>query len=510
MKLQTLLATLPAGWAEIRTPPRKDAEVYGVAEDSRHVYPEYIFVARAGRESDGHRYIQAAVEAGAVLVVSERTDVPLPPGVGHAVVRDGRAAFALLSAAFFGYPSRQLAVVGVTGTDGKTTTCTLLHSILQRAGMRTGLITTISALIGDEVFDTGFHTTTPGAFALQGYLAHMVQSGCKAAVIETTSHALDQGRVFYVHFDVAVITNVTHEHLDWHGTWENYLAAKARLFQMLGATVRKPGITKTAVLNAEDRSYRYLQRIPVEQCLTYSLDPDAGTTISATDLVIDRNGTEFTLWLPEGAQHVRLHLLGRHNVTNALAAAGAARALGVGADAIVAGLQAVERVRGRMEFVPTGTRFDVVVDFAHTPGGLEQTLRLARELVPRPGRVIAVFGSAGLRDVGKRALMGEIAGRLADLVVVTAEDPRTEDIQTIMAEIERGLLESNRRRDVDYWLMPDRAEAIAFAISMAETGDMVLTCGKAHEQSMCYGTAETPWDEYEAVRQGLAGRWQAH
>ena len=465
MKLQTLLATLPAGWAEMRTPPRKDAEVYGVAEDSRHVYPEYIFVARAGRESDGHRYSQAAVEAGAVLVVSERTDVPLPPGVGHAVVRDGRAAFALLSAAFFGYPSRQLAVVGVTGTDGKTTTSTLIHSILRLAtGGRAGLVSTV-------------------AFELQGYLAHMVQSGCKAAVIETTSHALDQGRVFYVHFDVAVITNVTHEHLDWHGTWENYLAAKARLFQMLGATVRKPGITKTAVLNAEDRSYRYLQRIPVEQCLTYSLDPDAGTTISATDLVIDRN---------------------------ALAAAGAARALGVGADAIVAGLQAVERVRGRMEFVPTGTRFDVVVDFAHTPGGLEQTLRLARELVPRPGRVIAVFGSAGLRDVGKRALMGEIAGRLADLVVVTAEDPRTEDIQTIMAEIERGLLESNRRRDVDYWLMPDRAEAIAFAISMAETGDMVLTCGKAHEQSMCYGTEETPWDEYEAVRQGLAGRWQAH
>jgi UDP-N-acetylmuramoyl-L-alanyl-D-glutamate--2,6-diaminopimelate ligase len=509
MKLQKILATLPPTWADVRTAPPPNAEVYGVAEDSRHVYAGYIFVARSGRDSDGHRYIAAAVEAGAVMIVSERGDVEVPAGVPHAVVKDGRAAFALLSAAFFDYPSRKLAVVGVTGTDGKTTTSILTHSILQRAGMRAGLITTISAQIGDSSFDTGFHTTTPGAFELQSYLAQMVEAGCKAAVVETTSHALDQGRVFYVHYDVAVVTNVTHEHLDWHGTWEGYLAAKARLFQFLGATLRKPGITKTAVLNADDRSYPFLRAMAADQQITYSLDPDAGTTLTATDVRVDRGGTQFTLYTPDGAAPVKLKLLGRYNVANALAAAAAGYSLGIGLEALVAGLEAVERVKGRMEFVPTGARFDVVVDFAHTPHALEQTLRLARELVPARGRVIAVFGSAGLRDVQKRALMGEVAGRLADLTVVTAEDPRTEDIGAILAEIETGLQQHKRRRDVDYWLIPDRTEAIAFAVGLAETGDMVITCGKAHEQSMCYGAEETPWDEFAAVRDGLARRWRA-
>ena len=509
MKLQKMLASLPPGWAEVRTPPAANAEVYGVAEDSRQVYAGYIFVARGGRDSDGHRYIAAAVEAGAVMIVTERADVAVPARVAHAVVKDGRATFALLSSAFFDYPSRKLAVVGVTGTDGKTTTATLIHSILQRSGQRAGLITTINAQIGDSSFDTGFHTTTPGSFELQSYLAQMVEAGCKAAVIETTSHALDQGRVFYVHYDVAVLTNVTHEHLDWHGSWEGYLAAKARLFRFLGATLRKPGITKTAVLNADDRSYKALRALPADAQVTYSLDPDAGTTLTATDIRVDRGGTAFTLYAPEGTAPVKLRLLGRYNVANALAAAGAGVSLGVSLEAIVAGLEAVERIKGRMEFVPTGARFEVVVDFAHTPHALEQTLRLARELVPPRGRVIAVFGSAGLRDVGKRALMGAVAGRLADLTVVTAEDPRTEDVQAIMAEIETGLQQHSRRRDVDYWLIPDRAEAIAFAVGLAETGDMVIACGKAHEQSMCYGAEETPWDEFAAVRQALARRWRA-
>lgn len=509
MNLQQMLASLPPTWGDIRQAPPPGAQVNWVAEDSRQVRPGTIFVARAGRDSDGHRYIPQAIAAGAVLIVSEQADVDVPPAVGHVVVKDGKLALALLAAAYYDYPSRKLAVVGVTGTDGKTTTATFLHSILQQARIRAGLITTISARIGDTEFDTGFHTTTPGAFDLQGYLAQMVEAGCKAAVVETTSHALDQGRVFYVHYDVAVVTNVTHEHLDWHGSWEGYLAAKARLFQLLNVSLKKPGIPKTAVLNADDRSYPTLRAIPADYYITYSLDPDSGTGLTATDLTMDRNATKFLLHTPHATATVRLRLLGRHNVANALAAAGGALALGAPVEAVVAGLEAVERVKGRMEFVPTGARFDVVVDFAHTPNALEQTLQLARELVPRGGKIWVVFGSAGLRDVQKRALMGEVAGRLADRVVVTAEDPRTEDVAAISAEIEQGLQQHGRRRDVDYWLVPDRAAAIAFAISRAEPGDMVITCGKAHEQSMCYGTEETPWDEFAAVQRALRDRMQA-
>ncbi len=509
MNLQKMLATLPPTWGEIRQPPPFGTDVTRVAEDSRHVRPGTVFVARSGRDSDGHAYIPQALAAGAVMIISERADIEVPKGVAYAVVKDGKLAFALLSAAYYDYPSRKMAVVGVTGTDGKTTTATFLHSILQHAKIRAGLITTISARIGDTEFDTGFHTTTPGAFDLQGYLAQMADAGCKAAVVETTSHALDQGRVFYVHYDVAVVTNVTHEHLDWHGSWEGYMAAKARLFQLLNVSLKKPGIPKTAVLNADDRSYPILRAIPADYYITYSLDPDAGTALTATDIQVDRNSTRFLLHTPHATAPVRLKLLGRHNIANALAAAGGALALGAAVDAVVAGLEAVERVKGRMEFVPTGARFDVVVDFAHTPNALEQTLALARELVPRGGKIWAVFGSAGLRDVQKRALMGEVAGRLADRVVVTAEDPRTEDVGAILAEIETGLQKHGRRRDVDYWLIPDRAAAIAYAIRRAEPGDMVITCGKAHEQSMCYGTAETPWDEFAAVQSGLRERMRA-
>lgn len=509
MNLHKMLASLPPSWGEVRQAPPSGAQVTWVTEDSRQVRPGTIFVARAGRDRDGHSYIPQAVAAGAVMIVSEQADVAVPPDVAHAVVKDGRLAVALLAAAYFDYPSRKLAVVGVTGTDGKTTTATLLHSILQAARFRAGLITTISARIGDNDFDTGFHTTTPGAFDLQNYLAQMVEAGCKAAVVETTSHALDQGRVFYVHYDVAVVTNITHEHLDWHGSWEGYLAAKARLFQLLNVSLKKPGIPKTAVLNADDRSYAPLRAIPADYYITYSLDPDAGTGLTATDIVMDRTATTFLLHTPHATAKVRLRLLGRHNIANALAAVGGALALGAPLEAVVAGLEAVERIKGRMEFVPTGTRFDVVVDFAHTPNGLEQTLRLARELLPKGGKLWVVFGSAGLRDVEKRTLMGEVAGRLADRVVVTAEDPRTEEVAAISAEIEQGLQQHGRRRDVDYWLVPDRAEAIAFAIQRAEPGDMVLTCGKAHEQSMCYGTEETPWNEFAAVQAGLRQRMQA-
>jgi UDP-N-acetylmuramoyl-L-alanyl-D-glutamate--2,6-diaminopimelate ligase len=513
VSLGELMRRLPVDWAEPRRAPETAPDatmVTGIAEDSRRVAPGTLFVARGGRGVDGHRYIGRALAAGAVGIVGERAPEALPEPLSADVpywqVRDGRYAFALLSAAFYDYPSRKLIVFGVTGTDGKTTTSTLLQSILTAAGISAGLITTIAAFIGGEALDTGFHVTTPEAFDLQSYLAHMVDAGCRAAVVESTSHALDQQRVAQVDFDVAVVTNITHEHLDWHGSYEAYLAAKARLFQALATAARKPGVPKTAVLNRDDSSYAPLLEVTVaDQIFTYAASGDAAATCTASDIDFSREGTAFMLHTPRGAAPVRLRLLGTYNVANALAAASAALALEIPLSAIVAGLEAVEQVRGRMEWVYRG-EFDVIVDFGHTPNALAQTLTLARGLVRPGGRVIAVFGSAGLRDVAKRRMMGEVAVAGSDLAVLTAEDPRTEDVHAIIAEIAAGFDAHGAREGSAYLRVPDRAEAIATAIALARPGDLIVTCGKAHEQTMCYGTTETPWDEFAAVRAGLAAR----
>jgi UDP-N-acetylmuramoyl-L-alanyl-D-glutamate--2,6-diaminopimelate ligase len=507
--LGTLLDRLAGNWAVAQhgDAPR-GSSITAIAEDSRRVSAGTIFVAHHGRGSDGHRYVEAALEAGAVAVAGElpieELPMPMPPQVPYWQVEDGRMAFALLSAAFFDFPSRKMVIVGVTGTDGKTTTSTLVHSVLMAAGRRAGLITTISALIGDEALNTGFHVTTPEAFDLQGYLAQMAEIGCEVAVVESTSHALDQRRVAYVDYDVAAVTNVTHEHLDWHGSWENYMAAKARLFEAVGQSARKPGVPKAMVLNRDDRSYPILAPLPADLTLTYSLDPNAGAHLVADDVVVDGDGTHFSMRTPVGSEAVHLRLLGRYNAANALAAASVGVALGVPLDAIVRGLEQVARVKGRMERVYNGD-FSVVVDFAHTPNALRETIALSRSLVHSGGRVIVVFGSAGLRDVAKRRMMGEVAGG-ADVSIVTAEDPRTEDVNNIIAEIVEGLESRGGREGHDFEREPDRARAIARAIELARSGDVVVTCGKAHEQSMCYGTTETPWDEFAAVRAGLEAR----
>jgi UDP-N-acetylmuramoyl-L-alanyl-D-glutamate--2,6-diaminopimelate ligase len=431
----------------------------------------------------------------------------LPSEVPYVHVPDDRLAVAQLSAALFGFPSRKLKVVGVTGTDGKTTTSTLLHAILKAAGRKADVITTIRAEIGGHEYDTGFHVTTPEAFDVQRYLHRMVEAGTEIAVLETTSHALDQGRVACVDYDIAVVTNVTHEHLDWHGSWENYMAAKARLFEGLNGSYRKPGTPKVAVINADDKSYTWLKKIPSDMQWVYGLDRNAQPDISADDIEYTSGGTRFVALTPISDIPVRMRLPGKHNIYNAMAAIGAALALGADKEAVQKGLASVEQIRGRMEWVreavPFG--FDMVVDFAHTPNGLEKTLELARQIVqPRNGRVIVVFGSAGHRDREKRGMMGHVAGRLADLTVITAEDPRTERVEDISAEIAKAMEEEGRTEGVDFYQVHDRAEAIDFAVQQARPGDIVLTCGKAHESSMCYGIDETPWDEFAAVRAALA------
>ncbi|MFN3928048.1 MAG: UDP-N-acetylmuramoyl-L-alanyl-D-glutamate--2,6-diaminopimelate ligase [Thermoflexus sp.] len=480
-----------------------DPEIHEVITDSRQARPGALFVAYQGLQNDKHAFIPDALARGAVAVVGERPreEIPLPDDLPYVEVPDGREALAWLCAAFWGFPSRRLTLIGVTGTDGKTTTVNLIHSILTAAGRRAGMISTVNAVIGDRIYDTGFHTTTPEAPEVQRYLAEMVEAGLTHAVLETTSEGLAQHRVTACDFDVAVLTNITHEHLNFHGTWENYRAAKARLFEMLKTSADK-GLPKTAVLNAEDPSFDYFRRIPADRYLSYALGKPADLTVE--DLRFEPDRTRFRLRTPVGTIPVETALVGEYNVANILAAAGAAIALGIPLEAIAEGVRRLQGIPGRMERIDEGQDFLAIVDFAHTPNALEQALRVARRMTS--GRVIVVFGSAGLRDVQKRGMMGRVAGRLADLIVITAEDPRTEDLEGILEAIADGVRAEGRMEGVDFWRIPDRAEAIRFAVELAQPGDLVIACGKGHEPSMCYGTVEYPWDEREVMRAALRER----
>jgi UDP-N-acetylmuramoyl-L-alanyl-D-glutamate--2,6-diaminopimelate ligase len=499
--LTELIAALP----HARVQGGTHATVQAIACDSRQVTPGSLFVAYRGVARDGHDFVPQALQNGAVAVVAEKElgDLPVP----LIVVPDGREALAHLSAAWHRFPSRQLTVVGVTGTDGKTTTCNLLRSILDAAGRRAGLVTTVYAVIGDRVLDTGLHTTTPDAPDVQRYLAEMVDAGMEIAVLETTSHGLAQHRVAACDFDVAVVTNITHEHLDIHGSLEAYQEAKARLFHHLSAGYRKAGVPKVAVLNADDDSYGYLHRIPADQQLAYGIKgahKAESADVVATCLRRSTADTRFAVQSPQVNFDLRTVLVGDFNVSNILAATSAALALAVPVEAIQQGVWAVKSIVGRMERVDEGQEFTAIVDFAHTPNALERALQTARTLTS--GRVIAVFGSAGLRDVEKRAWMGEIGGRLTDVTVLTAEDPRTESLEAILAEMARGAEVAGAAEGQSYFRIPDRAEAIQLAVDLARPGDVVIACGKGHEQSMCYGTVETPWSEHEAMRTALRRR----
>jgi UDP-N-acetylmuramoyl-L-alanyl-D-glutamate--2,6-diaminopimelate ligase len=496
ISLKELIASLPRA----RVSGSADVAVTAITCDSRQAKPGSLFVAYRGVAADGHSFIPQALENGAIAVVAERRARGLK--VPQVVVPNGREALAYLSAAWHGYPSHQLTVVGITGTDGKTTTCNLLHSILGAAGRRAGLVTTVNAVIGPQVLDTGLHTTTPDAPDLQRYLAEMVTAGMDLAVLEVTSHGLEQHRVSACDFDMAVVTNVTHEHLDLHGSLKAYQQAKAMLFHHLTTGQRKAGVPKVAVLNADDDSYRYLCRIPADRRLVYSIEGDG--EVVATGIRRSAADTRFAVQSPDTDFELRTVLIGDFNISNILAATSAALALNVPVEAIQRGVWQVRGIVGRMERVDEGQDFLALVDFAHTPNALEQALRAARSMTA--GRVIAVFGSAGQRDVAKRAWMGKIGGRLADVTVLTAEDPRTEPVEGILAEMARGAEQAGAVEGQSYYRVADRAQAIQFAVDLAQSGDLVITCGKGHERSMCYGTVETPWSEHEALRAALRRR----
>jgi len=505
--------------------PVSNPNITRVTANSRDVIPGALFVAYPGVNVDGARFIPDAIQRGAVAIVTqsplsnlESRISNLQPPAPIFYVENGRAALAHLSAAFHNFPSRNVRVIGVTGTDGKTTTSALIENILLAAGHTVGAITTVGARIGGRELDTGFHTTTPDAPDIQNYLAQMVEQGSEYAVIESTSHGLAQHRLDAIDFDIAVVTNITHEHLDLHGSWENYRAAKALLFRALLNTRKKPRTTKVAVLNADDNArgvFEFLREIPSDEKIIYAQSPISNLQspisnlqsphelwISARDISHTANGLQFTVDTPFGELRISSPLIGRYNVSNILAATGAALGRRIPFNAIAQGVKITRGIVGRMERIENARGLNVIVDFAHTPYALAHALKTAREL--SNGRVIAVFGCAGLRDVQKRAWMGEISGTNADITIVTAEDPRTESLAQINAQIAAGLHKANRALEKDYFIIEDRAAAIDFAINkIAEPNDIVILCGKGHERSMCFGATEYPWSDQDAARAAL-------
>jgi len=400
----------------------------------------------------------------------------------------------ILAIIFYRYPAGKLKVIGVTGTDGKTTTATLIYEILKKVDKKVALISTVSARIGDKELPTGLHITTPNPWELQKLIRFVSDKGFEYLVLEVTSHGLAQFRTFGCNFLIGVITNVTNEHLDYHHTWKEYLLAKAKLFY---------GV-KYKILNKDDRSFSFLRGIGKGNIISYSIKKNA--FVKAINIAFRKNFSQFEyqyldiMQLSKKLKKVKIvtPLLGEYNIYNCLAAIAAVKTLGIGDREIQKTIKAFIGVTGRMEAIKNKRGFKVIVDFAHTPNGLENALRTIRE-VYKPKKIIAVFGCAGLRDRTKRPKMGEIAFNLADYIVLTAEDPRIENVNSIIEEISRGCREKKK-----IFRKPDRLEAINFAINkLAKKGDVVGIFGKGHEQSMCFGTKEYPWSDKEAVLKTL-------
>ncbi len=477
--------------------------VGAIYTDSRAVTPGSLFVAISGLRADGHQFIADAIRRGAVAVVAERA----PSGsdsAGAPVVAVGNSRLALsdLAAAFYDHPSRGLCVVGITGTDGKTTTATLLWHAWRAAGIAAASVTTVDRRTGGSVTTNPSRQTTPEAPELQAELARIRDAGCTHVALETSSHALEMHRADAVDFRAAVYTRITTEHLELHGTRDRYLAAKARLLERV--TTRSDGI---AVLDASDPfGFPRLAAIPVATRLTYSDQPGAVADLRADDIVADPSAVRFTARTPWGVVPIRLGIAGTFNVRNALAALAAACATGADLESAVRGLEAAAAVTGRMELVELGQPFAVVVDYAHTADALETVLQELRRTTS--GRLWVVFGSAGERDVEKRPAMGSVAARLADISVITDEDPRREDRHVILEQIAQGAVDAGGERGRTVLVIPDREEAIGYAIANAAPGDTVLAAGKGHEKTLETASGEVPWNEralvIAAIRQRIS------
>jgi UDP-N-acetylmuramoyl-L-alanyl-D-glutamate--2,6-diaminopimelate ligase len=488
MQLKTLVAAVS---------PRQiigplDRVVESIAYDSRRVQRNGLFVALRGEKSDGHQFIEQAIEKGASVIVTEHE-------VQHAratclVVENTRHALADLAAAFSDRPARRLKLAAVTGTNGKTTTTFLLKHICEKANLRCGLLGTVRYEIADRVLPAV--RTTPESLDVQELLAQMVNAGCKAAAMEVSSHALAQDRVRGLEWDVAIFTNLTQDHLDFHETMENYFEAKARLFT--GLAEQKTKTNATAVINIDDRYGAQLvdrldKKVPV---ITYGVS--ARADFRASNYHAEFAGTSYQLDARGKSYLVRVPLIGRFNVANSMAALAAANSMGISLREAILSLGRSPQVPGRLEAVPAKRQFQVFVDYAHTDDALLNVLKTLRELSPR--RLVVVFGCGGDRDKQKRPLMGRVADQNADYSIITSDNPRKEDPDAIIAEAEKGF------RSDRYEKIPDRAKAIARAIELAQPRDIILIAGKGHEAYQEFADHTVPFDDIQVARQALENR----
>ena len=469
-----------------------DRAVESIAYDSRRVQRNGLFVALRGEKNDGHEFTGQAIEKGASVIVAEREEKN--PRVTCLVVENTRSALADLSATFYGQPARRLKLAAVTGTNGKTTTTFLIKHICEKAGLRCGLIGTVRYEIGERVLPAA--RTTPESLDLQELLAQMANASCRAAAMEVSSHALAQERIRGLEWDVAVFTNLTQDHLDYHGTMENYFESKAKLFTQLAQQQKKR--EPVAVVNMDDRyGEQLLDKIDKKiSVITFGMGVRAD--FRASNYRMEFGGTSYQLDARGKSYLVRVPLIGRFNVANSMAALAAANALGLNLREAVLSLGKSPQVPGRLEMVPAKRKFQVFVDYAHTPDALVNVLKTLREL--EPGRLITVFGCGGDRDRQKRPLMGRIADQNADYSVITSDNPRKEDPNAIISEIEKGF-DSDR-----YEKVAERAEAIARAIALAQPRDIILIAGKGHETYQEFADHTVPFDDIQAARRAIEDR----
>ncbi len=478
--------------------------VSSIEHDSRRVEPGALFVAVAGFNVDGHTFLPAVVQAGAtvLLVQDDHVDAwrDLSPAPATVVVPDTRAAMAAAAAWFYGHPGRELVVVGITGTDGKTTTSHLTTTVLEAAGLSVGRLGTVDTYLPGETGAVAGRMTTPEAPEVQRLLRRMVDAGCDYAIVESTSHGLALHRLDHVEYDIAAFTNVSGDHLDFHKTFEAYREAKGLLFEALDASVDK-GIPKVAIANDDDPSANYMLGRSHAQPLRYGME-SRDARVLARNVILRPDGSDFRLVTPVGMAEVSIRMPALFNVANALAAASIGLAAGVDVRAIAVGLGACPGVPGRMERIVSGQPFDVIVDYAHTGDAVRKVLEVLREVTN--GSLIIVVGAAGERDPGRRFGVGRAAAAGADFAIFTSEDPRTEDPAAIVREIGRHAEGAGRVRGKDFLEVEDRREAIAEALRRARAGDLVVICGKGHEKSIVYGHEAHPWDDRDVTREELA------
>lgn len=458
----------------------KNLEITGITCDSRKVEKGFAFICISGAKSDGHQYAASAIESGASVIVTEK-DLGI---VNQIIVEDTHAAFADMSAKWFGNPADSLILLGVTGTNGKTSITYMLKRILETAGNKVGLIGTIQNMIDDEIIET--NNTTPGAYELNALFARMRDKGCKYVIMEISSHALDQKRVYKLNFEAAMFTNLTQDHLDYHLTMDNYLEAKKKLFSMC----------KVAIINKDDSACEKLCEGLNCKIATYSAGN--GSTYSANGINYHPTGVEYEFVSDTQIGHIKVNTGGKFTVYNSLCAAACAVEIGIDLDTVIKGLGSLEGVKGRAESVPTGRDFTVIIDYAHTPDGLKNILSTFREC--KKNRLIAVFGCGGDRDNTKRPIMGSIGVRYADYVIITSDNPRTENPSAIIEDILKGTVGANTPIKV----IENRIEAIKYAISIAQKDDIILLAGKGHETYQILADETIHLDEREVVAEALA------